>query len=106
MFAVPALTPQACSIEASARLTSPAPSRQSTGATPGKPADGTLILLAGTQSERTSPRVDSPAELLVLTGIAPGLQGSGSVAMGQDAAVRPNLAASHSGRAPPSLSLL
>lgn len=106
MFAVPALTPQACSIEASGRLVSAAPARQSTGATPNKPATDSLVLLANSHSERTSPRSDSPAGVLTPAGVAPLLRSSGNVAPGQAAMARSAFGASHSGRSPPQYSFL
>lgn len=106
MFAVPGLTPQVCSIEASGRLASAAPACQSTGATPNKPAPGALVLRANSFRERTSSRFDSPTGVLTPAGGVPLLRSSGNVTSGPEALARPGFGASRSGRSSPQYSFL
>jgi hypothetical protein len=106
MLAVPALTPQSCTVEVPVRLTSPATSSHGAGATPGKQSGDALLLLGKAQNERTSPRTNSPGASLTWTAFAPLLRACAVSASGPDAAVPPGFTASNPSRAPPSPSFL
>jgi hypothetical protein len=106
MLAVPALTPRSGAVEASVRLTSPAPSSHGAGATPGRQPGDALLPLGKAQNERTSPRTDSPGASLAWTAVAPLLRACAVSASGPDAAVPPGFTVSNTSRAPPIPSFL
>lgn len=106
MLAVPALTPPSCTVEASVRLTRPAPSSHGAGSAPGRQPGDSLLPLGKVQNERTSPRNDSPGASLVWTAVASLFRAGAVSASGPDAAVPPGFTASNTSRAPPIPSFL